>query len=59
MHPGHPGLDLGLDQPLELLAQEVLHGDLVGLHLLEVFEQSTTRADAETSCDLCDFLVLL
>lgn len=40
MHPGHSRLDLGLNQPLELLAQEVLHGDLVGLHLLQIFQQS-------------------
>lgn len=47
MHPGHPRLDLGLNQPLELLTQEILHGDLVGLNLLEVFQQSGRRTNPQ------------
>lgn len=39
MHPCHSSLYLGLHQSLQLLAQEVFHGHLVGLHFFQVLEQ--------------------
>lgn len=50
MHPSNPCLYLGLDQPLQLLAKKVFHGHLVGLHLLEIFEQSANAGWAYKRC---------
>lgn len=47
MHSGNSRLDLGLHQPLQFFAKEIFHGDFVGLHLLEVFEQSAVKEGKE------------
>lgn len=50
MHSGNSRLDLGLNQPFQFLAKEIFHGDLVGLHLLQVFEQPAVIGRKDTIC---------